>query len=559
MSRHPSPWWRKTTVYQIYPRSFCDSNGDGIGDLEGIISRLDHVKDLGIETIWFSPFYKSPQADFGYDISDYRDIAPEYGTMATCDRLIKEVHDREMRVVLDMVLNHTSDQHAWFLESRKDKENPKRDWYVWRDGKKPGGKAPPNNWNSMVTGSGWHHDLATDQWYWAQFLPCQPDLNYRNPAVRAEMLDTMRFWLRKGVDGFRLDIINAIFEDEQFRDNPRSWRVLPSETSTDMLFQKPVHTLNHPDTLEFMKDLRATVDEFNDPPRFMVGEVSAPLDLLVRYHGERDDGLHLTFQFQALGMPLQAAKVRHVVASFERHFPPPLLPTWVFSNHDRFRRASRLGGNVEKAKLNVALQMTARGVPFVYYGEEVGMEQHRIPVKRALDPVALRLAWAPQVLHDLVRKVMKESVNRDECRTPMQWTPGENAGFSKPGVAPWLPVTPSFTSRNVESQLADPASLLHCYKRFLAARKATPALNDGSLAIISMPGQPASVLCYDRDTGDGRPARALLHFGAGTVTVRHGASGPVEVLASTAVEPPRIEGDVVVLRPWEGIVVITHA
>ncbi|MHA1369463.1 MAG: alpha-glucosidase [Promethearchaeota archaeon] len=551
------PWWKKTTVYQIYPRSFADSNNDGIGDLEGIISKLDHVQELGVETIWFSPFYKSPQKDFGYDISDYRDISPEYGTMQTCDRLVREIHERGMKVVFDMVLNHTSDEHPWFIESRSSRDNPKRDWYIWRDGKKPGGKKPPNNWKSMLMGSGWHYDAVTDQWYWAQFLSCQPDLNYRNPEVRQEMLDTMRFWLKKGVDGFRLDIINAIFEDELFRDNPFSWRLLPGHDTTDMFFQEPKYTLNHPDTIEFMHELRALIDEFDDPPRFMVGEVSAPFNVLRRYMGNGSDGLHLTFQFQALGVPLRRKNVEQLINDFEKHFPEPYIPTWVFSNHDRMRRISRLDGDLTKGKLNVALQLTARGVPFIYYGEEIGMEQHELPLKTALDPVARRFSMIPGFLLKIVRRFFKESLNRDECRTPMQWDSTQNAGFCDEHVKPWLPVTKSYKERNVERELEDQNSLLNCYKRFLKIRRQHPALHCGNFEYLSIRSAPNSLLAYKREARTGDVVDRVfvfLNFSDKAIKFKR----PLEVsrlLVSTDVESHPISNEAIVLGSWEGIVV----
>ena len=504
------PWWKRTVVYQIYPRSYKDSTGNGIGDLEGIINKLDYLRDLGVETIWFSPFYKSPQEDFGYDISGYREIAPEYGTMETCERLIKEMHDRDMKIVMDMVMNHTSDKHPWFIESRSSKDNPKRDWYIWRDGKKPGGKKPPNNWQSMITGSGWHYDEQTDQWYWAQFLPFQPDLNYRNPEVKAEMLDTMRFWLDKGADGFRLDIINAVYEDEMFRNNPASWRLLPSEKSPAMLFKNPKYTLNHPDTLEFMKELRSVMDEYDDPPRFLVGEVSAPLYILKDYMGEQADGLHLTFQFQSLGLKLKAKKIKKIIKEYERNFSGKFLPTWVFANHDRFRRISRLGGSIPKAKLNTALQMTARGVPFIYYGEEIGMEQHKFHIKNSLDAVTFKFKKIPQIILNIFRALMKETLNRDECRTPMQWTPGENAGFCPPDVDPWLPITDSYKERNVAVEDKNLDSLLHCYKRFLEVRNTYPALNSGALELLEGKQMPKKIVAYRRLAVSGKDANILV-------------------------------------------------
>ena len=297
------PWWQKTVVYQIYARSFADANGDGIGDLQGVIARLDYLHDLGVETLWLTPFFQSPQRDFGYDVAGYCDVAPEHGTLADVEQLIREAHDRGMKVVLDLVLNHTSDRHPWFLESRSSKDNPKRDWYIWRDGRKPGGKAPPNNWWSMIGGSGWHYDNGTDQWYWAQFFPFQPDLNYRNPQVVEAMLGTMRFWMGKGVDGFRLDIVNAIFEDALFRDNPPSLTLLPSDEDPCMLFHGTARTLNHPDTIAFMGVLRDTVDTFDKRERFLVGETNAPMNMAKAHCGEAGEGLNLVFSFKTLGTP----------------------------------------------------------------------------------------------------------------------------------------------------------------------------------------------------------------------------------------------------------------
>ncbi|MBD3188201.1 alpha-glucosidase [Candidatus Bathyarchaeota archaeon] len=555
MKRGNQPWWKKTVVYQVYPRSFKDSTGNGIGDIPGIISKLDYLADLGIETIWFSPFFDSPQEDFGYDIRNYRAIAPEYGTLQDCEALINEIHARDMRIVFDMVLNHTSDQHPWFLASKSSKNDPKRGWYVWHDGRKPGGKKPPNNWKSMITGSGWHYHEPTDQWYWAQFLPFQPDLNYRNPEVRGEMLDTMKFWLSKGADGFRLDIINAIYEDDEFRDNPRSWRLLPSEESPAMLFTNPKYTLNHPDTLAFMRVLRDAIDTFDDPSRFMVGEVSAPLPILKQYMGESGDGLNLTFQFQSLSLKMRAKAVRGLLEDYEEWFPAPLIPTWVFSNHDRFRRISRIGGGILQAKLNAALQLTARGVPFIYYGEEVGMEQHHLPVKYSKDPVALKFKHIPQFIFNIARKIAKESINRDECRTPMQWNASENGGFCPAGVDPWLPMTPSYRERNVAVQENEPDSLLNCYKRFLHARKIMPPLHAGDMTIDTSDAYPSHVVHFIRECREtGGRVDVFLNFSGNDLDLNF----PVplkEIVVSTRIPAEGAIGNGIKLTPWEGIVV----
>jgi glycosidase len=548
-------WWKKTTVYQIYPRSYKDSTGNGIGDLKGIISQLDYIKELGVETIWFSPFYTSPQADFGYDIGDYISIAPEYGTMDTCDELIEEIHKRDMKIVLDMVMNHTSDQHAWFKESRSSKDNPKRDWYIWKDGKNPNGKAPPNNWKAMITGCGWHYDETTEQWYWAQFLPFQPDLNYRNPEVKAAMFDIVRFWLKKKVDGFRLDILNAVYEDAEFRDNPLCWTLIPSDESDGVLFRSSKHTLNHPDTFEFAKELRSVIDEFNNPSRYLVGEVQGPLTALKEFCGEKKpDGLNSVFLFKTLGAKLKAKTFRKLITEFEEHFADPYIPTWVFANHDRFRRISRLGNNVLKAKLNTALQLTVRGVPYIYYGEEIGMPQHNIPIKKSLDAVAMAFKWIPQWVMNIVKKLFHESINRDECRTPMQWTPEPNAGFCLANVKPWLPVTDNYKEKNVETQQQEPDSLYNCYKRFLEVRKKYDALNSGSISLFDEEILPKNVLAYKRTAESGEKVYVILNFNKIPITM----TSPIEngkLIVSTTIDTNFVIGDELKLGPYEAIVI----
>ena len=556
------PWWKKTTVYQIYPRSFKDSTGNGIGDIPGIISKLDYLQDLGIETIWFSPFFSSPQADHGYDVSNFRDIALEYGTMADCERLIQEIHNRVMYVVFDMVLNHTSDQHPWFLESRSSRNNPKRDWYIWRDGQKSGGKKPPNNWKAMIGGSGWHYDDVTDQWYWTQFLPFQPDLNYRNPDVKKEMFDTIRFWLDKGVDGFRLDIINTIFEDEELRSNPFALKLFPSEDDDKSFFQNKIHTINHPDNFTFVKELRSVMDEYSDPERFLVGEITASLETLKRYCGDtssefRTDGLHLTFQFQSLNASLDASTFRDLITKYEHEFAEPYIPTWVFSNHDQVRRISKLGNDMEKAKLNVTLQLTARGVPFIYYGEEIGMSNHRFPVKGAQDPVALRYSWLPQFLVNLLTRDGSFSLNRDECRTPMQWDSSPNAGFCAADVEPWLPVEPRYETINVESEESDPDSLLHCYRNLLQLRRNTPALHSGSMSLLDSSKHQNSLLTYERNHNE-QTVQIWLNFS--NKPLQTGEVVDVgELLFSTLRNSNPIRAKDIYLEPYQGIVVEIQA
>lgn len=525
-------WWKKTTVYQIYPRSYQDSNRDGIGDLQGIISRLDYIKDLGVETIWFSPFFKSPQQDFGYDISDYTKISPEYGTMEDCEQLISETHDREMKIVFDLVLNHTSDQHPWFKESRSNRNSPKRNWYVWRDGRKPNGKAPPNNWQSMTSGSGWHYDRVTDQWYWAAFLPCQPDLNYRNPEVKEAMFGVMRFWLDKGVDGFRLDIIGSIYEDPEFKDNPRTWQFLPTSDERGMLFRSAEMTLNHPDNYEFVKELRTLVDSY-DPPRFLVGEVFGDYHQMVKYCGGREyDGLHSVFLFQSMEAEFSKKGYQKLIADFERNFSPPLIPTWVFSNHDRYRNIKQLDNNREKAKLQAALQLTMRGVPYIYYGEEIGMEQVNIPFKESKDAVSFRFKKFPNFITKILMKLTDGAIHRDGCRTPMQWDSTVNAGFSNSSET-WLPVGESYPEINVMVEMENENSVLHCYQRFLRLRSNHHALNSGVIRVFDNPEQ--DILIFQRRNFD-ESLMIIANFHAKPREVNWNTDKSSTILASTYFE-----------------------
>ncbi len=548
-------WWKKTVVYQIYPRSFYDLNGDGIGDLKGIISKLDYLKELGIETIWFSPYFTSPQKDFGYDVSNYTDIDPQYGDMKLSDKLIDEIHKKDMKIVLDLVLNHTSDQHPWFIESSSSKDNPKRDWYIWRDGK---GKKPPNNWRSMIGGSGWHYDKKTNQWYWAQFLPFQPDLNYRNAEVKKTMFDVVRFWLRKKADGFRLDIIDTIYEDSEFRNNPFCLKFMPSDTSIKRFFRNSKYTLDHPDTLEYVKELRKVMDEFGNPERFLVGEVITDVATALKYCGKTQDGLHSVFLFKTLRTPHKAKRFLELIKEFEKYFYAPNIPTWVFTNHDRMRRITRLGNDFSKAKLHAAFHLTVRGVPYIYYGEEIGMESPRMILKESLDEMGLKYKWIPQFAFDFIRKVGVESFNRDEQRTPMQWNDLENAGFCSPDAKSWLPIPKSYKKINVEKQSKDPDSLLNCYKRFLKARNETPALNSGSIEIINLNDSSKNVLSYLRRIEINRfkqKAFVFLNFGNKIESFKNPSDG-TRLLVSTNLYDNSLQKDKIILKSQEGIVLI---
>lgn len=549
------PWWKRTTVYQVYPRSFADSNADGIGDLRGVIAKLDYLHDLGVETLWLSPFFDSPQADFGYDIRDHFGISAEYGSLEDCRALIDEVHARGMKIVFDMVLNHSSNEHPWFLESRRSRDNPKRDYYIWRDGRSPNGRAPPNNWRSMLGRRGWHYDRETGQWYWASFLSFQPDLNYRNPEVKEAMLDVVRHWLGEGVDGLRLDIFNALFKDAAFTDNPRSFRPVPTEDNPDGFFQQARHTLDHADTFEFARELRAVVDAVPGPSRFLVGEVFGAPRTLRRYCGEAADGLHLVFLFKAMRVPFSGPGVRALIAEFEREFPEPLCPTWVFGNHDRPRSIHRLGNHSGKAKLLALLQLTARGVPFIYYGEEIGMRHADIPAEHGLDPVAAHFRFVP----DWIARRLRRSgilLNRDESRLPMQWEAGAHAGFSHHSATPWLAAHPASAEVNVAAQTHDPTSMLSCYRQLLALRNRSVALQAGSVTLLDLAHTPSSVVAFRRQHGEGDRAEVvdvLLNFSPRDVRVElrapHGRA-----LFSTLRGTLEDAGTTLTLRGYEGVV-----
>ncbi|GAB4548065.1 MAG: alpha-glucosidase [Anaerolineales bacterium] len=476
-------WYHTTTLYQIYPRSFYDSNGDGVGDLPGILQKLDYLQTLGVETLWVSPFFSSPQADGGYDISDYLSIAPEQGAMEDALRLIEETHRREMRVIFDMVMNHTSAEHAWFKESRASRDNPKADWYIWRD--------IPNNWMSMTGGSGWHYAPERKQYYWASFLPFQPDLNYRNPAVKEAMLNAVRFWLNKGVDGFRLDIFNVIYKDAQFRNNPFSFKAMPKENDPSGFFQEYQYSLNQPESFAFAKELRQVCDEFGE--KALLGEVNGSRAIIRRYLGDAsaNNGLGLVFDFEMLNFQFNAGYFRRMIQALESAYPDPFTPVWVFSNHDRKRSAHRLGNDINKAKILMTLQLTARGVPCLYQGEEIGMTNLPLPFKTALDPITRKYKKYPRFIFDL----LGATVNRDEVRTPMQWDESLNAGFSS-AAQTWLPTHPNYKTLNVQRQSHESNSLLRLTQTLLQLRKERRALRDGKLRLIE--NLPSSILGYER-------------------------------------------------------------
>jgi glycosidase len=512
-------WWQQTTIYQVYPRSFQDSDGDGIGDLRGVIDRLDYLADLGVGALWLSPIFSSPQRDFGYDITDYTGVATEYGDDATVRELIDAAHSRGLKVIFDLVLNHTSDEHPWFTESRASRHNPKADWYLWHDGRPgpltwlTGRRRPPNNWRATLDlTTAWQWCEERKQYYLASFLPFQPDLNWRNPDVKAAMFDAARYWLAAGVDGFRLDVFGWIMKDVRYRSNP----FRPSFGGGDIVrLWRRDFTENTPDNVTLAKELRAVCREFEGSgmgaggatgaERLLVGEVFGSPDEVHAYLGD-DDGLTLTFAFDFLAYKYSARYFRELIASYEEHFAAPMLAAYVLENHDRSRTIDRVGGDERKARLLATMLLTLRGVPTIYQGQEIGMRNTYLPLKGALDPLGRTfLPWMPE----WVSKRMAERINRDEVRTPMQWDGAANAGFTAPAATPWLPVGDHAGGRTVAAQAPDPDSMLSLYRAVLRLRRERPALNAGSLTMLDAPGD---LIVYERrdDQREGASGDAVL-------------------------------------------------
>ncbi|MFL5607311.1 MAG: alpha-amylase family glycosyl hydrolase, partial [Gemmatimonadaceae bacterium] len=473
-------WWKSAVYYELYPRSFQDTNGDGIGDLNGITAKLDYLADLGVDAIWITPFFPSPQVDFGYDVSNYEGVDPQFGTLADFDRLLAEAHKRSMKVIADFVINHTSDQHPYFIESRSSRTNPKRDWYIWRD-PKPGG-GPPNNWSSIFGPTAWTLDQKTGQYYYHVFYQQQPDLNWRNPAVQRAMFNSVRFWLRRGVDGFRVDAIDLLMEDPKLTDNPVTNRLREgSRTEREQIMR---FNDFRPENFDMFRRLRGVAEEFG-PDRVLIGETYPPkVDDLRAYYGRNDDAFQLPFNFFILKADkLDASTFRQIVGETER-VVRGRPTTYVLSNHDNVRAFDKFGDgrhNDEIAKQLALMLLTLRGAPFIYYGEEIGMKT----------TVPARL----QDVRDPVGKVYwPKNKGRDGERTPMQWTGGRNAGFSS-AARPWLPIPPTASTRNVEMESRDPRSVLSFYRRAIALRRASPALRDGSYTAI---GNDPNVFAYRR-------------------------------------------------------------
>ena len=497
VSAKSDPWWKHALIYEIYPRSFQDTTGDGIGDLNGIAKRLDYLNgitqrldylsSLGVDAIWLTPIYPSPQVDFGYDISNYEAIDPQYGTMADFDRMMAAAGKRHIRIIMDMVMNHTSDKHPWFIESKSSKTNPKRDWYVWRNGKAPG--VPPNNWQSVFGHSAWSFDPGTGQWYYHKFYPQQPDLNWRNPQVQKAMFAACRFWLAKGVAGFRLDAVPTLFEDPQLRDE----KVLPGRNAYGDPNLDDSYTNNLPQVHAVMRALRKLTDSYPGD-RVLIGETYLPnIEELRHWYGKDNDELQLPMDLQVGFIDrLDVSEFRTRLEQAE-HGLNGDQPLFVFDNHDRTRSWDRYGdgvNNVAIARVIAAILLGTRASALMYYGQEIGMKTTPpTRIEDVKDPIG-KIGWP------------KEK-GRDGERTPMQWDGSPNAGFTSPSATPWLPIPPSSKTVNVALESREDDSLLNWYKQLILLRRDNPALREGGLTMLN--GTDNKVLSWLRKT-PGSPA-----------------------------------------------------
>ena len=499
------PWWKHAVIYEIYPRSFQDSNGDGVGDINGITSRLDYLHDLGIGAIWITPMYPSPLVDFGYDVADYTALDPLYGTLADFDHMMAEAKKRNIRVIMDFVPNHTSDQHPWFKESRSSRTSPKRDWYIWRDGKGPG--EPPNNWQSWFGHSAWQFDPTTGQYYYHHFYVQQPDLNWRNPEVRKAMYDAMRFWLDRGVAGFRLDAVSRLFEDPNLHDDP----ILPGKNAYGDPNIQHKYTDNLPEIHEVLREMRKVVDAYPGNP-VLISEADEPnIKELTKMYGGKNDEVQLPMDFQIADVnKLSAPDFRKLLDEVENN-PAHGQPHFFFSNHDQPRTWDRYGDGAHNdriAKLMAALLLTTRQTPLMYYGEEIGMRTTPPERKEDVqDPIG-KIGWP-------------EEKGRDGERTPMQWDNSKDSGFSTADHT-WLPIPPSAAEYNVSVESGDSHSVLSFYKRLLALRESNPALRnmrDGSC--VSLDRDDPYVLAYLRkNPGSGDSVLVVLNMSGEARTVK---------------------------------------
>jgi alpha-glucosidase len=521
----PANWWQRGVIYQVYPRSFQDSNGDGIGDLNGIAGRLDHLVGLGVDAMWISPIFLSPMADFGYDVADHRAVDPIFGSLADFDRLLAAAHAKGLRIILDFVPNHTSDQHPWFVESRSSRKNAKRDWYVWRAPRGDGG--PPTNWLSEFGGPAWTLDAVSGEYYYHAYLKEQPDLNWRTPAVRAAMLDVLRFWFQRGVDGFRVDAIHQLIEDDRLRDNPpdANWR--PGMSPARRLLR--AYTMDQPEVHEAIAAMRQVADSFGD--KVMIGEAYLPIDRLMAYYGVDLTGFQLPFNFHLMSTPWTPTAVAALIQAYERALPKGGWPNWVLGNHDRSRVASRLG--CEQARVAAMLLLTLRGTPTIYQGEEIGMTDVAISPEQVVDP------WE--------KNVPGLGLGRDPVRTPLPWDASPKGGFTS--GEPWLPLGPEHDRVNVASEARDPQSMLSLYRALLALRRREEALVTGQWEPVAAGEQ---VLLYERRRGS-RAVRVALNMTAKASEAS--IAGPATVLLSTHLDRTGRESSPKLrLRPHEGLI-----
>jgi alpha-glucosidase len=474
-----APWWMTAVLYQIYPRSFADSNGDGMGDIKGIIDHLDHLQWLGVDGIWLSPVTVSPNADWGYDVADFCAVQPDLGTMAEFDILVDDAAGRGIRVLVDLVPNHTSVEHRWFVDSRSSRTAPTRDWYVWADPGSDG--APPNNWVSSFGGPAWTLDPATGQFYLHNHLSEQPDLNWWNDEVREAFDDILGFWIDRGVAGFRIDVCNIIIKDAELRDNPPATE--DDDFEAQLFGQRPVYNGNRPEVHDVIRRWRKLTDSY-DPPPVLIGETPVKVDALAAYYGDGADELHLAFNFPFITSPFDADAMRRVVEDAEALFPPGAWPAWTGSNHDMSRMASRWADN-DPAKIRTALLMLLglRGTPVLYQGDEIGLGDVAVAHEDMRDP--LGVAYFPAY------------AGRDAMRTPMPWRPEVGGGFTEPGVRPWLPLGDT-TQCNVEDQRSDPGSTLTLVRDLIALRRHTSDLQTGSYRCMAAPD---GVWAWRRGTG----------------------------------------------------------
>lgn len=525
MKADPHRWWQSGVIYQIYPRSFQDGDGDGVGDLAGIEARLDHLVALGVDAIWLSPIFPSPMADFGYDVADYCGVDPLFGDLAAFDRLLAATHERGMKLLLDFVPNHSSDRHPWFVESRSSRDNPKRDWYIWRD-PAPGG-GPPNNWISDFGGSSWQWDEATGQYYLHAFLKEQPDLNWRNPDMRAAMMDVLHFWLNRGVDGFRIDVLWHMVKAEGLPDNPANPEYIPHMGEMHSVLQ--LQSTNQPEVHAIATEMRAIADSYPGD-RVLIGEIYLPVPQLMQYYGSREaPGVHLPFNFQLIAASWDAARLAAMIAEYEAALPDGGWPNWVLGNHDRPRIATRVGE--AQARVAAMLLLTLRGTPTIYYGDEIGLADVAIPADRVCDPRELR---EPGL-----------GLGRDPVRTPMPWDGGAGAGFSS--TEPWLPLNRDWTARNVAAQDGDPLSMLSLHRTLLALRRRHRALSVGSLTLVEA---DEDVLAYERRHG-GERLLVVLNLGRRVRRLNLPGNCRIDIALASTLPLRAMDGR---LMPDEGLV-----